>query len=142
MKYVLAFVLAGVLLGPLTLSGTTASRCATGDALAFAAIRTSPTHLAGQIPSLYTGKARYFGRRYNCTGGGVEVRRLGLGLYNIRFPGLNPRVVLVSALVQEGTSASALPLGDNSIHVVLRGPGVGEDGTLTKRDVPFAIAVF
>ena len=93
----------------------------------------------GQLPSEFTSKNRYFQRRWNCTGRQVYARRVDLGVYEVQFPGLPWRAPVVSALSQEGVTASVYVFGD-VYRVALRGPLSGEDVAI-RRDVPFSIAI-
>lgn len=116
------------------------SACKTGEAQGFAALRWDPIGLVGELDG-ESQRQRWFWRRYNCTGRGVSIRRVDRGVYDIEFPGLGYRMAVVSAINQEGTSASVQPFGTGLFRVVLRGP-VSEDRLLQRVDVPFAIAVF
>jgi hypothetical protein len=40
---------------------------------------------AANIPGAFTGSRAVFGRRYNCSGRAIHVRRLGIGVYEVRF---------------------------------------------------------
>ena len=121
--------------------GSAVLRCPAGSALAFVAIRPDPQFLVGTIPSGFTSDAGYFSRRYNCRGLSALVRRIDLGIYDVRFPGLDPRAVIATATSDEGVTASALPLGDGIVRVALRGPLVGGD-VMARRDVPFSVVVY
>ena len=143
MRGLVAAVIALALLGILVSRGgsATARRCVASQAKAFAAIRDDPTFLVGTIPSSFTGDARYFTRRFNCLGLSAQVRRVGLGLYDVRFPGLRPGVVLATAISEEAVSASVHPLTDGVVRVALRGPLAGSD-VASRRDVAFSLVVY
>jgi hypothetical protein len=115
--------------------------CQYGRVQGFVSIRNDPEYLIGTVPSQFTGSFRFFQRRYNCTGRRVEVRRVDLGVYDVRFPGLHRRSVVASAVSQEGVSVSAQPFGKDTYRVALRGPIVREN-VLVRRDVAFTIAIF
>lgn len=117
-----------------------APTCRTGEAQGFAAIRWNPEGTIGQLVGK-SSSPRWFWRRYNCTGRGVSIRRLDRGVYDIDFPGLGNRLAVVSAISQEGVSASVQPFGTGLFRVTLRGPIVDEN-LLTRRDIPFTIVVF
>jgi hypothetical protein len=97
--------------------------------------------LVGTIPSVFNSNPVYFVRRYNCEGRSAFVRRVSLGIYDVRFPGLNPRAVIATAMSDEGVSASAFPLADGIVRIALRGPIVGND-VMSRRDVPFSVVVY
>lgn len=116
--------------------------CVYGRAQAFAAIRANPPYLVGTIPREFTSDTGFFSRRYNCKRTGVQVRRIDLGIYDVRFPELSYRLALVSAISQEGV-ASSVAVFDNGIYrVTLRGPVVANNDVLVRRDVPFSIVAF
>ena len=115
--------------------------CKRGSAQAFVAIQPDPNYLVGTIPSVFNSNPAYFVRRYNCEGRSAFVRRVSLGIYDVRFPGLNPRAVIATAMSDEGVSASAFPLADGIVRIALRGPIVGND-VMSRRDVPFSVVVY
>jgi hypothetical protein len=124
-----------------TTRSDSALRCPTGSAVGFASIEPEPPFLVGTIPSRFTGNARYFSRRFNCRSRSVQVRRLDLGVYEVRFPELQPRTVVATATSDEGVAASAMPVSDGTVRITLRGPLSGRD-VASLRDVPFSIVVF
>lgn len=140
MKFLVTGLILALALGTVSYSGA-ATRCRTGEAQAFVAIQREPLYLVGTIPSSFTLNQNYFSRRYSCKGNPPAVRRVSLGLYDVLFPGLDPQVVLVTALSDEGVSASVWPVGNGIVRVALRGPLGGAD-VATRRDVPFSVAVF
>lgn len=115
--------------------------CVYGRVQAFASIRANPPYLVGTIPSSFTNKRSYFSRRYNCKKKGVLVRRVDLGVYDVKFPGLKYRTAVVSAISQEGVSSSVQAFGDYTYRITLRGP-LSENNALIRRDVPFSIAAY
>lgn len=144
MRYALTALLAVVATVAVLAASASSSgvrRCKTGSALGFIAIRSEPLYLVGTIPSSFTFAAGYFSRRYNCRLKSVGVRRAGLGLYDVVFPGLRPAVLIVSAISDEGVSASAWPVGDGVVRVALRGPLGGSD-VAARRDVAFSLVLY
>lgn len=136
-------VIAGVvlLLGTVSYAhATSPRRCIAGRALAFVAIQDDPPYLAGDIPGHFTSDQRYFSRRYNCKGRSASVRRVDLGLYDVLFPGITSHAVQVTALSDEGITASAYP-EDGFVRVALRGPLSGSN-LAARRDVAFSLVVF
>lgn len=117
------------------------SACKSGSAKAFVAIQPDPAYLVGTIPSGFNSNPAYFVRRYNCEGRSASVRRVDLGIYDVRFPGLNPRAVVATAISDEAVSVAALPLADGIVRISLRGPIVGND-VMARRDVPFTVVVY
>ena len=67
--------------------------CQAGLILGFARIRGDSS-----MPSTYTSSSSFVDTKRNCAGGSVEVRRLNVGLYQIRFNGIATQLGLGSAL--------------------------------------------
>jgi hypothetical protein len=143
MRLIAGIAIALVLVAVLATYGNSASaqRCRSGEAKAFVAIQDDPPYLVGTIPSKFSDDARYFSRRFNCLGQSAAVRRVNLGIYEVRFPDLHPRLALATAISDEGVTASALPIEDGIVRVSLRGPLGGSD-VATRRDVPFSIVIY
>jgi hypothetical protein len=77
--------------------------CQTGKILGFARVKGT----AG-IPTFYTNAGAAVDITNNCSGGTVEVRRAGPGLYFVRFVG-NPAALALAVSNSDGT-------GTNSVH--------------------------
>jgi len=115
--------------------------CHTGDALGWATLRPEPQDIVYSMPHEFTNRPIYFESRYNCKRQSVQVRRLGLGTYEVFFPGLNPRATVVTAISEEGVSASYHNFRDGIVRISLRGPLAGED-VASRRDVAFSVVVY
>jgi hypothetical protein len=61
-------------------------RCANGAVRGVAHVTGGPSGVAN-IPGQFTGTGALFGRKFNCTGRAVQVRRIGIGNYEVRFVG-------------------------------------------------------
>lgn len=142
MKMLVALALA--LLIALGLIGTSAAvsgpTCVYGRVQGFISIRSDPVYLVGTIPNQFTANADYFARRYNCKRKAPQVRRVDLGVYDVRFSELGNRAPIATAFT-DGVVASVQGLDDGTYRVYLRGPVV-QNGVLIRRDVPFSLAVF
>jgi len=115
--------------------------CQYGRAQAFITVKNDPEYLVGTIPSQLTGDKKFLQRIYNCTGRGAQIRRVDLGTYEVRFPGLHRRSGVVSVVSQEGVASSVQPFGRDTYRVALRGPGL-VNGVLSRRDVAFTLVIF
>jgi len=62
-------------------------RCANGAVRGVAVVTGDPARGMANLPDQFTGAANVFSRRFNCTGRAVQVRRLGIGVYEVRFVG-------------------------------------------------------
>jgi hypothetical protein len=60
--------------------------CAQGNVRGVAHVTGGPSG-AVNIPGAFTGANALFGRRFNCTGRAIQVRRLAIGVYEVRFVG-------------------------------------------------------
>jgi hypothetical protein len=114
--------------------------CQTGAARAWVRIQDDPAYLVGTVPGRFTNDQHYFASRYNCRRSSAQIRRLDLGVYEIRFPGIKIHAVTATSVSDEGVVTSAHVFED-TIRVSLRGPLVGND-VLVRRDVPFSIVVY
>ena len=62
-------------------------RCTNGAVRGIAVVTGDPTKGIANLPDQFSGAAILFARRFNCSGKGVQVRRTGIGSYEIRFVG-------------------------------------------------------
>jgi hypothetical protein len=115
--------------GQATLAGQ--PRCAPGAIRGLAAVAGSDS-----MPETWTG--RFLNRKFNCAGKGVQVRRLDLGIYDVRFPGNASTVALVSAASQISATVTRNP--DGSFRVTVFSPEDNDHQQL-KGDGQFQIAL-
>ncbi len=92
----------------------------------------------GSIPDRFVATGSYFARKFNCTGGGILVRRAGAGEYDVRFVNNAANVALVSAASQ--TSATVTRNPDGSFRVTIFTP-FDNDHQQQKGDAPFQMAL-
>lgn len=78
--------------------------CNKGTVKAYASVNLE--NFAGAFPQQFSSAANLFATRYSCNGKAAQVRAAGPGRYEIRFPGLSSRMVVVSSLAPEGGYAS------------------------------------
>ena len=86
------------------------------------------------IPDQFSGANVLFTRKFNCTGRAVQVRRLGIGVYEVRFVGNAGGTVLASGINPFSASVELLAPGHFRIHV----QDVGRQG---ENDGPFVVVV-
>lgn len=97
-------------------AGTAAQqRCANGAVRGVAVVTGDPSRGMANLPDRLSGAAVLFARRFNCTGKGVQVRRTGIGVYEVRFVGNAAPTALASGL--GGGYASADPASGGVIRV-------------------------
>jgi len=86
-------------------------RCANGAVRGIAAV-TGGSGGGANIPDRFTSSASLFSRKFNCTGRATQVRRVDVGVFEIRFVGIT------------GASAVASAPGDSLASVEASGGGV------------------
>lgn len=121
--------------------GAAENRCVTGRAAGFVSIQHDPPFLVGTIPTRFTSQQIFFSRRYSCLGNPPEVRRVDLGFYDVRFPGMPQKVAISDAISDDAVSSAVQYLGDGIYRVSLRGPIVGEE-VISRRDVSFSLVLY
>jgi hypothetical protein len=70
-------------------------RCGNGSVKGYAAVNLDS--FVGAFPTTYASAANLFDARYDCAGGSPQVRKVGSGVYDVRFPGVTPKTAAVSA---------------------------------------------
>jgi hypothetical protein len=107
--------------------------CAQGNVRGVAHVTGGPSG-AANIPGALTGAKAVFGRRFNCTGRAVQVRRLGIGIYEVRFVGNAAPNAIASG--GGGVQASADRIGDGVYRVSVYPSGRADPG-----DFPFLVVL-
>ena len=111
-------------------------RCTDGAVKGFVRVTGS-----GTFPVGYTSEANRVPRAFNCTGGVVEVRRVGVGDYRVRFAN-NPGDLAVAtsfndvdnfvAVARQSDAAGGLPATEQVFRVVSRDDaGTAQDRSFT-----------
>jgi hypothetical protein len=72
-------------------------RCANGAVRGIAAVTGEPGKGMANIPDVFSSTKNLFSRTFNCTGGAVQVRRVGVGVYDVHFAGNGAKSAVVSA---------------------------------------------
>jgi hypothetical protein len=62
-------------------------RCANGAVRGIAHVTGDPSKGIANIPDQFSSANALFARKFNCTGRAVQVRRLEIGVYEVRFVG-------------------------------------------------------
>ena len=106
-------------------------RCATGAVRGIAAVTGEPSKGMANIPDQFSGSKALFSRAFNCAGGAVEVRRISLGVYEVRFPRNGATSAVVSA---SGSESWLTPMPGGIFRVGMHVPG-RDDST----DQPFVV---
>jgi hypothetical protein len=109
-------------------------RCANGAVRGIAYVTGNPTQGIANVPDQFTANASLFGRRFNCTGKGVQVRRVAAGTFEVRFVGVSG-----ASGVGSGTGdayATVEPVAADSFRVTIHPAGRDD-----KVDAAFTIVV-
>lgn len=117
------------------------ARCQTGAVRGIAVVTGDPLHGIQNLPGQFTGQARFFARRFNCTGGAVQVRKLSAGTYAVRFAGLSKPSVVASPLSSDAVGAAVQALPDGSFQVTMHAPDT-QQNHLPPVDVSFVVVAF
>jgi hypothetical protein len=105
--------------------------CSQGNVRGVAHLTGGPSG-AANIPGTFTGARALFGRRFNCTGRAVQVRRLGIGSYEVRFAGNGAPTAIASG--GSGVQASADRVGSGVYRI-----SVYPSGRADPADLPFVV---
>ncbi len=82
-------------------------RCTTGAVRGIVVVTGDPRAGMANLPDQFTSSKAVFGRTFNCTGRGIQVRRVSIGVYEARLVGNGAQTALASGL--NGGYASADP---------------------------------
>jgi hypothetical protein len=107
--------------------------CGNGNVKGVAYVTGGPSG-AANIPGNFSGARRFFASRFNCTGRAVQVRRTGIGTYEVRFVGNGAAAAVAGGPV--GVQASADRIAPGVFRVAVY-PAGRADGN----DYPFVIAL-
>jgi hypothetical protein len=110
-------------------------RCAQGAVRGIAVVTGDPRAGIANLPGSFTSSRAVFARRFNCTGRSVQVRRVGIGAYEIRFLGNGAPTALAGAFA--GGAASVDPASGGIFRVSVFPPGRADP-----EDRPFTIVLF
>jgi hypothetical protein len=106
------------------------ARCATGAVRGIATVGGGSAGVAN-IPSTFSGRRSLFARTFNCTGRGIQVRRLAIGLFELRFVGNAAPTALATAAGGGEASAEATAAGVFRVSVYPAGRADSEDRGFT-----------
>jgi hypothetical protein len=96
-------------------------RCATGSVRGIASVTGVPSAGMANIPDKFTSSKALFSRAFNCVGGATQVRRVGVGVYEVRFAGNRAQTGLVSAGVGYAAAVSTVPDGAFRVAITTTG---------------------
>ena len=105
-------------------------RCANGTVRGVAAVVGETNKGMANVPDQFASTEALFSRTFNCSGGPTQVRRVAVGVYEVRFPGSGAATALVSA---PGTLASVESVADGFRVTVYFA------GSPDRQDAPFEV---
>jgi hypothetical protein len=108
-------------------------RCTNGAVRGVAYVRGTSAGMAN-VPDKFTSAGPLFGRKFNCTGQAVQVRRVETGVFEVRFAGISGASGVGSAT---GDAFAAVePTAGGAFRVTIHPAGRDD-----KVDLPFTIVV-
>jgi hypothetical protein len=84
-------------------------RCTNGAVRGVAAVTGVPSQGIANVSDNFTGAGNLFARRFNCTGKGVQVRRVEAGVFEVRFAGISGASAVASATGDAYATVQAVP---------------------------------
>ena len=107
------------------------ARCAQGAVRGIAVVTGQTDKGPANIPDQFTSNSSYFSRQFSCASGGVQVRRLTRGVFEVRFPGNTATAAVAAASGSEGSAAAVQRSADGTYHVSVGYPNQLEDDGFT-----------
>ena len=105
-------------------------RCANG-AVRGVAVVTGGSSGTANIPDQFSANAGLFTRKFNCTGRATQVRRISIGIYELRFVGNSTPTAVAGGFVGGYAAAEVVSPGVFRIAVYPSGGGDPEDRSFT-----------
>jgi hypothetical protein len=96
------------------------ARCQPGAVRGFISVTGDPNKGIANMPDQFTGAAGLIGAKFNCAGAAPQARRVGVGVYEVRFAGNGAQIATASASAAETTIAN---MGGGVFRVNLWVPG-------------------
>ena len=113
-------------------------RCAQGAIRGIAIVTGDPARGIDNIPTTFTGDPKVFYRKFNCTGKGVQVRRVSTGVYEVQFLGNSVDGAVGNVLAAERGPLTVAPIAAGVFRVAVRDGGT-QQNSLTYVDSGFVI---
>ena len=109
-------------------------RCTNGAVRGVAVVTGIASQGIANVPDSFTGAGNLFGRKFNCTGRAVQVRRVEVGVFEVRFVGISGGSAVGSATSDAYTTVEAVPGG--AFRVIMHPAGRDD-----RSDIPFTVVV-
>ena len=108
-------------------------RCTNGAVRGIVAVTGEPGKGMANIPDQFSSANALFSRKFNCTGRAVQVRRTGIGVYDVRFVGNAAPSVVANGIGLYSASVETIAPGTFRIRVQ-------DIGRADEADGPFVVA--
>jgi hypothetical protein len=125
-----AFALGDRIQGP----SVAQQRCANGAVRGVAFVTGIASQGIANLPDSFTAAGNLFGRKFNCTGKAVQVRRVETGVFEVRFVGISGASGVGSGTGDAYATVQPAPGG---VYRVTLHPAGRDD----RVDIPFTIVV-
>jgi hypothetical protein len=109
-------------------------RCVNGSVRGVAVVTGIASQGIANIPDGFTAAGNLFGRKFNCTGKAVQVRRVEMGVFEVRFVGISGASAVGS--VTGDAFAAVQPTAGGVFRVTMHPAGRDD-----RVDMPFAVVV-
>lgn len=86
-------------------------RCTTGAVRGIVVVTGDPGGGMANLPDQFTSSKAVFGRTFNCAGRGIQVRRISIGVYEVRLIGNSAQTALAGGLTGGQASVATVTPG-------------------------------
>ena len=100
-------------------------RCANGAIRGIATVTGIASQGIANFPDKFTSANALFARKFNCTGKGVQARRVEAGVFEVRFVGISGASAVASAVVDD--SYATVRNGSGGSFIVTMHPAGRDD---------------
>ncbi len=107
-------------------------RCANGAVRGIAGVVGEPGKGMANLPDAFSSSGALFSRRFNCTGRAVQVRRTGIGVYEVRFVRNAATTIVANGIGQFTASVETISPGTFRVRVQ-------DVGRADENDGPFVV---
>ena len=107
-------------------------RCTNGAVRGVAVVTGNPAQGIANVPDTFTSAGNLFSRRFNCAGKAIQVRRTGIGVYELRFVGNGAPSAIASGV--GAFSSTAETIGPGTFRVLVQ-----DVGRASPTDGPFMV---
>jgi hypothetical protein len=103
-------------------------RCANGAVRGFATVTGDPSKGMANLPDQFSSASTLFSKKFNCTGKAVQVRRVEIGVYEVRFVGNAASSIVANGVGLFSASVETISPGTFRVRVQNVGRADEDDG--------------